>query len=106
MGYIVLVAALCAIGYITLPALRIAFQGWFFPKLYKGTQPTLPSGVRAVEPPAAVIEVPEGILAYAASWNSAWAAEDAVERAKRLYVELNNWELVYQELRRQDGEKV
>jgi hypothetical protein len=51
-------------------------------------------------------ETPKEILAYAASWADDWARSEAMERAKRLYAEHRNWDIVYQHLMVQDGEKV
>jgi len=61
--------------------------------------PTLPA-----KPLPAPLEVPEGIIAYAQSWNEEWAEADVLDRAKRLYMEHGNWEVAYQKLLEQDGE--
>jgi hypothetical protein len=98
MWYIVLVAVLYAIGYITLPGLRICFQSWLF-------KPTFKNGDETEKPEPGAIEVPDQIVAYAKSWNTPWATDDCLERAKRLYLEHDrNWEVAYQELLKQDGE--
>lgn len=49
--------------------------------------------------------MPAKVIAYAKSWGTDWAEADILERANRLYKELGNWELVYQTLLQDDGEK-
>jgi hypothetical protein len=100
--YIVLIAALYAIGYITLPSLQSWFREWLLVKRY-GVKSMVVDKAEPEPPPA--VEVPDQIVAYAKSWNTPWATDDCLERAKRLYVEHDrNWEVAYQELLKQDGE--
>lgn len=67
------------------------------------SQPTAaPTTTSPAEP---LPDFPEKILAYAKSWNEPWVETDALERAKRLWTEHKNWELVYAGLLEQDGEK-
>lgn len=104
MGNVLLLFVLACAAYVVLPACQNAFRMWSY---------SWGSGLNTVTPPsehssslATVPVMPEALLAYVSSWGDQWAREDAMERAKRLYLKHANWELVYQELLSQDGEEL
>jgi hypothetical protein len=106
LGYILLLAVLYAIGYVTLPAVRNWFATWFYKRVFPPVTDGKPVEAMAAKPATEVIpEMPAKLVAYANSWPDAWVTEDVLERAKRLWLEHHDWDVVYQQVLAQDGEK-
>ena len=92
--------------YITGPALRYEFEQWLRRQRPEPKEAGKPEPAPTSQPVVNNFPVfPEKLQAYIASWQPAWAQEDVEMRAKRLWLEHQNWEVVYAELLRQDGEK-
>lgn len=62
-------------------------------------------GTAAAAPVEQIPAFPAKLLAYAKSWGEPWAEEDCLDRAKRLWLEHHNWDVVFQKLCDQDGVK-
>lgn len=65
-----------------------------------------PAAIKAQANPEPLPELPLTLKNYCESWSEEWARDDSKQRAYALWTKHENWELVLQELLKQDGEKI
>lgn len=107
LGNVLLLFVLACIAYVILPACQRAFLSRSYDWQWCYPTTAARDGTATVEPkPIEAPEFPAKLQQYIDGWYDGWVREDTAERAKRLWFELSNWELVYQALLEQDKVKV